>query len=93
MFKGVKYKYKMYTKCLDTGNDPWCPTSITKFGNVNKWGYCLEPKRSNAVNGLIKLKNSKKKNISKKSKIDKREIIYKKYIKYWKNKIKKKTYN
>ena len=38
-----KFKRKIYTDCLDTGNGPWCPTIELKPNkNVNTWGYCIE---------------------------------------------------
>ena len=30
-----KYKYKIFNECIDTGNGPWCPTSVTKTRIVN----------------------------------------------------------
>lgn len=47
-----KYKRKEYDECLDTGNGPWCPTSLTKLGTVNTWGYCLDPNISNKIEVL-----------------------------------------
>jgi len=38
-----KYKGKIYTNCIDTGNGPWCPTIELKPNkNVSTWGYCIE---------------------------------------------------
>ena len=38
-----KYKRTKYNECINTGNGPWCPTSLTKSGTVDTWGYCIEP--------------------------------------------------
>jgi hypothetical protein len=54
------YRNKEYNNCLDTGNGPWCPTSLTKKNRVKEWGYCVEKDVSNAANILSSMKRKGK---------------------------------
>jgi len=56
-----KFRRKEYNECLDTGNGPWCPTSLTKSGTVNTWGYCIDQNISNSSIRLVKAKHNSNK--------------------------------
>ena len=40
-----KFKGKLYSTCLDTGNGPWCATKTKKNKTTDTWGYCVSDKK------------------------------------------------
>ena len=65
-----KYKRKLHTKCLDTGNGPWCPTKIKSNKTIDTWGYCISSEIINAVDALTRIKaNKTSKNLKKNKKV------------------------
>lgn len=53
-----KYKGKLYNDCLDTGNGPWCPISLTKRNYTKKKAYCKKKSRKSRKSKTKKLLNN-----------------------------------
>jgi len=73
-----KFKGKLYSKCLDTGNGSWCATKTKKNNTIDTWGYCLEDEIKEAANILTTIKYSRTSSNKKKLIIKKKKLIIKK---------------
>ena len=63
-----QYKWKKHDTCYDTDKGPICATSVSKYGTLKKYGYCVESKSKTRK---LKTETFKKKIVKESRKIKK----------------------